>query len=453
MIVSLAALRQQPASPARSLPEFADGDPRKLQPISLEQQKKRAKELLRDLRMKKPEALARWRQFHRRTRPAVDTELHLNDAQLILARENGFGKWTDFKAHIDRARIARAAVEQGRPTALDADHRTLHIRCGNDIQHKLAIAGFVGDFLAFPDPYVQGPVPKTESLEEFLRIRVEFLATAYGVEETYEHFLQLYQSLEQARDYQRVMLWFEHDSYDQLILARLLDYFSDPAKRPARLQFISITHFPGVKIFNGLGQLPPEALRMLWEQFTDVTEPQFTLGRQAWEAITALTPEALVTLIATDTPALPTMAIALRRHLQELPATKNGLSLTEQLTLQVLAEKGAMNAARLFGWYTNHYEPLTFWGDLQYWLVLSGLAEAPRPALTLEKHGENPKDWQVDITPLGHDLLDNKADWLTLNPVQRWVGGVQVDSREPSVWRFAGDRGVILQRTALPTTR
>jgi hypothetical protein len=426
MIVSLAALRQQPASSTHSLPEFADGDPRKLDHISLEQQKKRAKELLRDLRMKHPEALARWRQSHGGARPDVDADLHLNDAQLILAREHGFGKWMDFKAHIDRARIARDAVEQGQPTALDADRRTLHIRCGNDIQHKLAIAGFVGDFLAFPDPYVQGPVPKTATLEEFVRIRWEFLTAAYLVGETFEGFQRVYDSLEQAREYQRVVLWFEHDSYDQLILARLLNYFSDPAKRPARLQLISVTHFPGVKIFNGLGQLPPEALRVLWEQFTDVTEPQFALGQQAWEAITAPTPEALVALIATDTPALPTMAIALKRHLQELPATENGLSLTEQLTLQVLAEKGAMNAARLFGWYNNHYEPLPFWGDLQYWLVLSGLADAPWPALTLEKHGENPKDWQVDITPLGHDLLANKADWLALNPVQRWVGGVKV---------------------------
>jgi hypothetical protein len=34
------------------------------------------------------------------------------------------------------------------------------------------------------------------------------------------------------------------------------------------------------------------------------------------------------------------MAIALQRHLQELPSRQNGLSLTEQLTLQVLRDKG-----------------------------------------------------------------------------------------------------------------
>jgi hypothetical protein len=54
------------------------------------------------------------------------------------------------------------------------------------------------------------------------------------------------------------------------------------------------------------------------------------------------------------------MAKALARHLQELPSCSNGLRLTEELTLRLLGEKGAMNAPRLFGWYTNHYEPLPF---------------------------------------------------------------------------------------------
>ena len=39
MIVNLAALRQQRASTVPALYEFAAGDPRKLQPLSLEQQK------------------------------------------------------------------------------------------------------------------------------------------------------------------------------------------------------------------------------------------------------------------------------------------------------------------------------------------------------------------------------------------------------------------------------
>jgi hypothetical protein len=246
-----------------------------------------------------------------------------------------------------------------------------------------------------------------------------------------------------------VNIWLEHDSYDQLILAKLLDFFSDPSKRPPRLRLISVTHFPGVERFNGLGQLPPEALRVLWNDFEDVDEPQFLLGKQAWRAITSPTPEALVDLVKTETPALPTMGRALARHLRQLPSSVNGLSLTEQLTLQILAEKEPMNAARLFGWYTTHYEPLPFMGDGSYWAVLLGLAKAPKPALKIDERSDMPKEWNkhwhVELLPFGEDLLRNRADWLESNSIERWVGGVRIASRQATNWRFDNDSGTVLQ--------
>jgi hypothetical protein len=35
---------------------------------------------------------------------------------------------------------------------IDADLRTLHIRCGSDLRDKLRAAGFTGDFLEYSDP-------------------------------------------------------------------------------------------------------------------------------------------------------------------------------------------------------------------------------------------------------------------------------------------------------------
>jgi hypothetical protein len=77
-----------------------------------------------------------------------------------------------------------------------------------------------------------------------------------------------------------------------------------------------------------------------------------------------------------------------------------------------------MNAARLFGWYTNHYQPLPFRGDTGY--------------------------WRVNLTAVGDELLELRSGWIALNGVQRWVGGVQLDSRRQSVWRY--DPGIGLSR-------
>lgn len=425
MIENLAALRTRfAANPPRLSSRFDESDPRRLKHLSLEQQKKRAKERLRD-----------WKSAAETMQP----EPKLSDAQHSIAKEQGFKNWAQMKAHIEQSQIARNALQSGEPGALDGKERALHVRCGTDIQHTLAIAGFSGDFLPFYDPYVHGPVPSTDSLDEFLHIRASYISSDLhpSYEEVIEDLRQQYAALEQARDYDAVYIWLEHDSYDQLILAKLLDFFSDAEHRPANLKLISVTHYPGVKIFNGIGQLPPEALRVLWEEFREVSPAQLTLGQRVWAAIRSLTPHALREVIATGTPELPAMAIALDRHLRQLPSERNGLNLSENLTLQILDQKGSMNAARLFGWYTNHYEPLSFMGDTGYWQLLEDLAKADHPAITLDKQGEKTNQWQVTLSEIGRRLLADEVDWVELNGIDRWVGGIHLNSQRGSVYRSA----------------
>ena len=437
MLVNLAQLRAQHTTQTQQA-EFNPGDPRRLNHLSLEQQKKRAKELLKALRGRDVTAIERCHR-HIPESALITTAPRLSDAQLVIARENGFRKWEELKAHTDHIHIAQQALRDGRASALDGAQRTLHVRCGTDIMHKLAIAGFNGDFLWFGDPYIYGPVPTLPSLDEFVRIRAQSINVPFA------ELFTMYQDLERASHYPLVVIWNEYDAFDQLILAKLLDFFSDPAKRPARLQFINTTHFPGVQIFNGIGQLPADALRVLWQDFRDVSEAELQAGKLAWEAITAETPEALCNFVNADTPVLPVMRRALKRQLQELPSVTNGLGLSEQETLRILTEKGPMTAARLFGWFQNHYDPLPGMGDAFYWKLLRGLADVATPALRIDVRSESPKDWHVELLPFATRLLHNDADWLKQNAIQRWVGGVLIDSRASSHWRWDVNRAEVVR--------
>jgi hypothetical protein len=432
MIVNLAELLRRRTSPPP--PWFDIRNPGRRNPLSLEQQKKRAKDLLHAVRSKHPDAITRFQ----RHSPECFTSKEgprLNDAQQVIAREIGFRKWTDLKAHIDRIQVERRITLEGSPSALDGSARTLHIRCGQDIQHDLSLAGFNGDFLSFPDPYIEGPVPRTQSLEEFIRIRAEYLNP--GDPDTLEQIRGDYQDLERAREYSVVCIWMEHDSFDQLILARLLHFFSEASARPKRLRMINVTHFPGIDRFHGLGQLPPQALRLLWDDFEDVTAAQLKTGTRAWHAITSPTPDALLEIIKAGTPSVPTLGTALARHLRELPSLRNGLSMVEELTLRILSDKGSLTPARLWGWYNGHYEPMPFMGDSEYWRVIERLSQSDDPALRTNKRGET-----VGILPFGERLLRNEADWLATNPAERWVGGVLITPRKKRNWRFDEQRGV-----------
>ena len=125
-----------------------------------------------------------------------------------------------------------------------------------------------------------------------------------------------------AISYERIVLWFEHDSYDQLILARCLAQFAEQA--PPHLELISPAHYPGGVRFIGLGQLPPEALRLLWEERAPVSAEALRAGRDAWNALRAPDPRQLAVLARAGTAGVPQLGRALRRHCQELPWTDDG---------------------------------------------------------------------------------------------------------------------------------
>jgi hypothetical protein len=84
--------------------------------------------------------------------------------------------------------------------------------------------------------------------------------------------------------------------------------------------------------------LPPEALRLLWKTRKPVSAAQLRLGLDAWRALANPDPRPLAAIMRSHTPALPLLAPALHRHLRELPSAANGLSLTEELALTLMAE-------------------------------------------------------------------------------------------------------------------
>jgi hypothetical protein len=74
-------------------------------------------------------------------------------------------------------------------------------------------------------------------------------------------------------------------------------------------------------------------------------------------------------------------------------------------------------------------------GDSGYWHVLEDLSQPTNPAIRLDKQDEKPDTWLVELTDVGHDLFLNKLDWLQLNNVDRWVGGIHIDTQRSSIFR------------------
>ncbi|MHA6160715.1 DUF1835 domain-containing protein [Pseudomonas sichuanensis] len=346
-------------------------------------------------------------------------EYRLADTQWLVAREAGFPSWPKLKAHADA--VDFAARHPG--FAADGEAQVQHWRCGNDIEHSLRIAGFTGAFHMFDDPMVMGPVPALPEAA-YWQVRTEYVLQAFklpaqGIE---QRQARQRAALAQLNSDSEMVLWCEADAYDQLFLIRVLA--SLPCL-PRRLELIETRQVPGVQRFIGIGQLAPDVLAWLWPQRRVLGEQALALARQAWAAYTAADPRAWAQLASRPHAALPLLQGALARQLQELPGAEDGLSLTERLTLRILARLGEQPAARVFAELMANEEPLPYLGDMMFGVLLRPLIDSPRPLL-LEGEGDSWQQRSLRLTALGEQVLGRQANWLDQQPAERWVGGVRI---------------------------
>ena len=348
--------------------------------LNLEQQKKRAKELLKDFKQQQPSAICRFEQQHPKLAHGEismkEFSAKLADAQLVIARELGCKTWNQLRQHIGLMESLRGQISHSK-TVADEPANCLHIRCGSDIELALTEAGFAGDFLEFSDPFCVGPVNYDYRVEE----RARFLHKSYGqnIERNYVAIVadlrRAYARLRNsAADYDHVVLWFEHDSYDQFILIFLLSQYHRFGL-PKHLWIVTANEFPGSVRFQGLGQLPPEGLRLLWQTKCPVTPQHCLEADQHWAAFTDPDKAVFHDYVQNLTSnALPYFKSAAQRKLQEQPIRQNQLSLTQQITIDLLTNTSALSAGSLFK-KVMQQEPLPFLGDVMYWHILVEMQE------------------------------------------------------------------------------
>jgi len=217
--------------------------------INLEQQRKRARELLRRLNNgAEPDQLALLQRLN------ASGPVKLADAQWLIAKELGFSSWPKLKAHVDAIDI----IARNPSFTADEEANTVHWRCGNDIEHSLRLAGFKGIFHTLTDPLCMGPVQDVAHAA-YRADRTAFISRAFNLDpgEVTRRFDQEYANLAKLGELGHGVLWCEADAYDQLFLIRVLASLEN---LPPKLELIEIGQMPGVARFIGIGQLAPDVL-------------------------------------------------------------------------------------------------------------------------------------------------------------------------------------------------
>jgi hypothetical protein len=302
----------------------------------------------------------------------------------------------------------------------------LHVTNGDSVVGSLLQSRIEGDAFAWRDVYHEGPVRSGER-SRVIDARAAFLSSCgWGDEDTLRGELLARDArfVDALREGREIVLWFEHDLYDQLQLVDVLALAGETGFDPEQLELIEIGSYPGRRGFRGLGELSVGELEALWPQRRAVTDKDTAGAQRAWEAVRSPDPSA-VSAVRHDPPASrPFLAAAFARWLEELPGVRDGLSRTERQLLQLLAH-GPLLSGALFE-SSQDLEDAPFHGDFWVLRTLASL-EGAAPLVTLT-------EGSAAITDAGRSVLAGDADRVDLLGIDRWLGGTHLVPG--AVWRW-----------------
>jgi hypothetical protein len=267
--------------------------------------------------------------------------------------------------------------------------------------------------------------------EDLVGVRTQYLlGSGDGTDDAWND-LQRWRAVivDAHRSYDELVLWFEHDLFDQLNLIQLLSWL--PSRLPAgkAVSLICISSFPGHRDFHGLGELSAEELASLFPTRHLVGAPEYAVADRAWRAFREPTPEALDSLRHSDTAAIPYLARALERFLEDYPSKRDGLSRSERHLL-LLADEG-VQPARAFP-RMHEGEDAYYISDLSFLDLIEALSSTSPPLI---EH----TDRLISLTAEGRSVLAGRRDRVSYG-LDRWMGGVHLKTGETPIWRWDQDQ-------------
>jgi Domain of unknown function (DUF1835) len=294
---------------------------------------------------------------------------------------------------------------------MTAGASTLHVTNGDAVLYVFRKAGIGGKHLAWRDSLHEGPVPAGLDLEATSAVRTRYRAArGYGNQIKIIHDFEVRDAqLRKAAEFREIVLWFEHDLYDQLQLLQTLTALDDIDLEPGRVALVQSDHY--------LGTMTADELAPLLPRRRIATPAIFKSAGRAWERFTSPSPSDLLAAAREDAIGLPFLRAALRRLCEEYPNTGDGLSRSQRHALEaVAAGRGSDQELYL---RAQAREEAGFLTDAAFSKVLDDLRDARAPLVEGDA-GE------IELTPLGRRVLSGEADWLQALPIDRWIGGVHL---------------------------
>ena len=310
----------------------------------------------------------------------------------------------------------------------------IHIVNGDALANKMK--NFNGMVMPWREMYDFGPLMKDGSQEILLIKRSLFFEEKVGIPASLfiENGQKQNQWLDNLPRNSEIILWFEHDRYDQTMLMYLLHELS--TKEFENLSMVTINQYPGIDPFFGLGQLSMQQLEDLCHtNRRSITKEQISEAIEGWNAYTSANPIEIEKWITSSKGHLPFLKKALETHLSYFPSVQNGLNEVESLIFAFI-NKNTCSFTEIFQ-YINEQRVNDGLSDLHMAAMINQYISGEYPLLQSDVPLPNfkhpiPKS-NLTLTSFGFDVLQGNRDRFNFSGIDWWLGGVHLKYDQ---WRW-----------------
>lgn len=250
--------------------------------------------------------------------------------------------------------------------------RQLHIANGNILAQNIKDLGLEGEVIVWREMLCEGPTTYEVGTKEFIKLRTTFLKEYYQIngEDYKEEFLIPFHQLNNIKDVDEIILWFEFDLFSHInMIAVISQLLEKKVNLPVYL--VCSKKLKGEKEFLPISQLPLKHLKNHFDQKIHLNQDDLEMANLIWQYYNEDNPLKLKALIKQKSN-FEYLSSCLRTHIERFPNSRTGLNTIEANILRLIKENKISSLNQLLG-YSLQYQGYFGYGERQIQRLLDKL--------------------------------------------------------------------------------
>ena len=264
-----------------------------------------------------------------------------------------------------------------------------------------------------------------------------------------ESYDTLFESKRFIAESETIYIWVGNKLADQLFLLWAVKYISLLNTKHFNVKLIQEdTYLANYTKLKSWQDLTSSTFESTIRQIQYISDEELEYIYNSWDAITDNNPLALLSHVKDVCTGLPSLSVSLNYLLKKYPYSTTGLNYYDDFVLRKIREVGSNAIDIVVEIVDCSMNMQEYYGEniLKYIFSKYSSTELIQPLLRIHNSDGPLKDMRIDITDVGNDVLDYRANYVYMNGINDWVCGVHLCSSSEKCWFYNNTTDELIQR-------